>query len=157
MKPGFAIRRETESRLHKYRTWNVQRDIVCAGPTEYHSRLVLIRCTLGNESQKMSSFPVLQLSRQVTNHCGCVLLSDGVIVCMKQIKEDIEKLEDRLEQANITLRGDWSRWQKSMRSDLRAVFTQMAEKNVEYYEKVRNDPSQKCTQKDSHHPRQSWR
>ncbi|XP_060778019.1 sorting nexin-7 isoform X2 [Neoarius graeffei] len=51
------------------------------------------------------------------------------------IKDEIEKLEDRLEWANNTLTGDWSRWKKSMRSDLRAVFTQTAEKNVEYYEK----------------------
>ncbi|XP_027005341.1 sorting nexin-7 isoform X1 [Tachysurus fulvidraco] len=54
---------------------------------------------------------------------------------IKEIKEDIDKLEDKLEYANNTLKGDWSRWQKSMRSDLRAVFTQTAEKNVEYYEK----------------------
>lgn len=50
-------------------------------------------------------------------------------------------MEDRLEMANNTLKGDWSRWLKSTRSDLRAVFTQTAEKNVEYYEKVSNDPS----------------
>ncbi|XP_053088744.1 sorting nexin-7 isoform X2 [Pangasianodon hypophthalmus] len=54
---------------------------------------------------------------------------------IKEMKEDIEKLEDRLECANNTLKGDWRRWQKSMRSDLRAAFTQTAEKNVEYYEK----------------------
>ncbi|KAI5106249.1 sorting nexin-7 isoform X1 [Silurus meridionalis] len=54
---------------------------------------------------------------------------------IKEIKEDIEKLEDKLELANNTLKGDWSRWQKNMRSDLRTVFTQTAEKNVEYYEK----------------------
>lgn len=73
-----------------------------------------------------------------------MLLSDGVffsLVVHVQIKDDIDKLEDRLEWANNTLKGDWSRWQKSMRSDLRAVFTQTAEKNVEYYEKVSNDPS----------------
>ncbi|TSK34840.1 Sorting nexin-7 [Bagarius yarrelli] len=57
---------------------------------------------------------------------------------IKEIKEDIEKLEDRLEWANNTLKGDWSRWQKNMRADLRDVFTQTAEKNVEYYEKYAN-------------------
>ncbi|XP_053350530.1 sorting nexin-7 isoform X2 [Clarias gariepinus] len=51
------------------------------------------------------------------------------------MKDDIEKMEDRLEWANNTLKSDWSRWQKSMRSDLKGVFIQTAEKNVEYYEK----------------------
>ncbi|XP_036441561.1 sorting nexin-7 isoform X2 [Colossoma macropomum] len=51
------------------------------------------------------------------------------------LKEEIDKLEDKLEWANNTLKGDWSRWQKSMRADLRAAFTSTAEKNVEYYEK----------------------
>lgn len=82
--------------------------------------------------------------RQVTSPCGCVLLSDGVYCVHVQIKDEIEKLEDRLEWANNTLTGDWSRWKQSMRSDLRAVFTQTAEKNVEYYEKVSNDPSHRC-------------
>lgn len=66
-----------------------------------------------------------------------------------QIKEDIEKLEDRLEWANNALKGDWSRWQKSMRADLRAIFTQTAEKNVEYYEKVSNDLFQRCFLKEA--------
>ncbi|XP_072535747.1 sorting nexin-7 isoform X2 [Salminus brasiliensis] len=51
------------------------------------------------------------------------------------MKEEIDKLEDKLEFANNTLKGDWSRWQKSMRADLRAAFTCAAEKNVEHYEK----------------------
>ncbi|KAM9488870.1 sorting nexin-7 isoform 1-T1 [Clarias gariepinus] len=54
---------------------------------------------------------------------------------IEEMKDDIEKMEDRLEWANNTLKSDWSRWQKSMRSDLKGVFIQTAEKNVEYYEK----------------------
>ncbi|XP_062848286.1 sorting nexin-7 isoform X2 [Trichomycterus rosablanca] len=54
---------------------------------------------------------------------------------IEAMKEEIDKLEDKLEFANNTLKGDWSRWQKNMRSDLRSVFTRTAEKNVEYYEK----------------------
>lgn len=54
------------------------------------------------------------------------------------MKEEIDKLEDKLEWANNALKGDWSRWQKSMRADLRAAFTRTAEKNIEHYEKVSN-------------------
>ncbi|XP_066539384.1 sorting nexin-7 isoform X2 [Hoplias malabaricus] len=55
---------------------------------------------------------------------------------IKEMKEDIDKMEDKLEWANNTLKGDWSRWQKNMRTDLRAAFTRTAEKNVEHYEKT---------------------
>lgn len=52
-----------------------------------------------------------------------------------QLKEEIDRLEDRGEWANNALKGDWARWQSSMRTDLRAAFVSTAEKNVEYYEK----------------------
>ncbi|XP_030624758.1 sorting nexin-7 [Chanos chanos] len=51
------------------------------------------------------------------------------------LKEEVDKLEDRLEWANNALKGDWSRWQKSTRNDLRATFVTTAEKNIDYYEK----------------------
>ncbi|XP_028825727.1 sorting nexin-7 isoform X2 [Denticeps clupeoides] len=51
------------------------------------------------------------------------------------LKEDIDKLEDRVEWANNALKGDWNRWQRSKRRDLRSAFVHMAEKNVDYYEK----------------------
>uniref|UniRef100_W5JXT1 Sorting nexin 7 n=1 Tax=Astyanax mexicanus TaxID=7994 RepID=W5JXT1_ASTMX len=54
---------------------------------------------------------------------------------IKEMKEEIDKLEDKLEFANNTLKGDWGRWKKSMRADLRAAFINTAEKNVEHYEK----------------------
>ncbi|KAL7887351.1 hypothetical protein AOLI_G00050720 [Acnodon oligacanthus] len=54
---------------------------------------------------------------------------------IKELKEEIDKLEDKLEWANNTLKGDWSRWQKSMRADLKAAFICTAENNMEYYEK----------------------
>ncbi|KAM6953514.1 sorting nexin-7 [Aplochiton taeniatus] len=52
-----------------------------------------------------------------------------------QLKEDIDRLEDHMESANNALRGDWSRWQRNMRRDLRDAFVSTAEKNVDYYEK----------------------
>ncbi|XP_026872060.2 sorting nexin-7 isoform X1 [Electrophorus electricus] len=54
---------------------------------------------------------------------------------MKEIKEEIDKMDDRLEWANNALKADWNRWQERMRADLRSVFNRTAEKNVEYYEK----------------------
>lgn len=51
------------------------------------------------------------------------------------LKEDIDRLEDHMESANNALKGDWTRWQGSMRTDLREAFVSTAEKNVDYYEK----------------------
>ncbi|XP_041670206.1 sorting nexin-7 [Cheilinus undulatus] len=51
------------------------------------------------------------------------------------LQEEVDGLADRLEQANNALKGDWSRWQDGMRSDLKSAFICSAEKNVEYYEK----------------------
>lgn len=51
------------------------------------------------------------------------------------LQEEVDALADRVEQANNTLKGDWSRWQSSMRTDLKSAFVSTAEKNMEYYEK----------------------
>ncbi|KAJ8010439.1 hypothetical protein DPEC_G00075090 [Dallia pectoralis] len=51
------------------------------------------------------------------------------------LKEEIDKLEDRVEWANNALKGDWSRWQKCMRGDIKSAFVSTAQKNVDYYEK----------------------
>lgn len=56
-------------------------------------------------------------------------------VDQEALQEEVDGLADRMEQANNALKGDWSRWQHSMRTDLRSVFISTAEKNVEYYEK----------------------
>ncbi|CAB1340829.1 unnamed protein product [Coregonus sp. 'balchen'] len=56
---------------------------------------------------------------------------------IEELKEEIDKLEDRVEWANNALKGDWGRWQRSMRGDLKSAFLSTAEKNVDYYEKVR--------------------
>lgn len=53
-----------------------------------------------------------------------------------QLQDEVDGLADRVELANNALKGDWSRWQDSMRTDLRSAFLSTAEKNVEYYEKV---------------------
>lgn len=57
-------------------------------------------------------------------------------MCHWQLKEEVDALGDRVELANNTLKGDWFRWQNSMRTDLKSAFVATAEKNVEYYEKV---------------------
>src|SRR4029434_7928967 len=46
-------------------------------------------------------------------------------------------MEDRVEWANNALKSAWGRWQRSMRSDLKEAFLSTAQKNMDYYEKVR--------------------
>uniref|UniRef100_W5MNU5 Sorting nexin 7 n=1 Tax=Lepisosteus oculatus TaxID=7918 RepID=W5MNU5_LEPOC len=57
---------------------------------------------------------------------------DGEI---EELKEDIEKLEDKVECANSAFKVDWERWLKSMQGDLKATFLNMADTNINYYEK----------------------
>lgn len=56
-------------------------------------------------------------------------------VDQEALQEEVESLADRVEQANNALRGDYSRWNHGMRTDLRSAFISTAEKNVEHYEK----------------------
>lgn len=56
-------------------------------------------------------------------------------VDQEALQEEVDGLADRVEQANNALRGDWSRWQNGMRTDLRSAFISTAERNVEHYEK----------------------
>ncbi|KAM9713078.1 sorting nexin-7 isoform 1-T1 [Menidia menidia] len=53
---------------------------------------------------------------------------------LETLQEEVDDLADRVEQANNTLRGDWSQWKSSMRTDLRSAFVAAAERNIEYYE-----------------------
>lgn len=57
----------------------------------------------------------------------------------RQLQEEVDGLSDRLEQANNALKGDWGRWQNSMRTDLKSAFLSASEKNIEYYEKVSSE------------------
>ncbi|XP_052452189.1 sorting nexin-7 isoform X1 [Carassius gibelio] len=54
---------------------------------------------------------------------------------INEMRDDLDKAEDRLEWANNALKSDWTRWQKVMRTDLRSAFVDTAERNVSYYEK----------------------
>lgn len=51
------------------------------------------------------------------------------------LQAEVEALSARVEAANEALRGDWGRWQQSVRSNLRSAWLSTAEKNVQYYEK----------------------
>ncbi|XP_010889434.2 sorting nexin-7 isoform X2 [Esox lucius] len=51
------------------------------------------------------------------------------------LKEETDRLEDRVEWANSALKGDWGRWQRCMRGDLKSAFITTAQKNIDYYEK----------------------
>ncbi|KAM3593451.1 uncharacterized protein V6R79_013233 [Siganus canaliculatus] len=52
-----------------------------------------------------------------------------------QEAEEVDALANRVELSNQALKGDWSRWQSSIRTDLRSAFAATAERNIEYYEK----------------------
>lgn len=56
-------------------------------------------------------------------------------VDQEALQDEVDALADRVEQANNALKGDWSRWQSSMRTDLKSAFLSTAEKNMLYYEK----------------------
>ncbi|XP_074118861.1 sorting nexin-7 isoform X1 [Sminthopsis crassicaudata] len=50
------------------------------------------------------------------------------------LTEEIGKLEDKVECANNALKADWDRWKQNMQNDIKLAFTDMAEKNISYYE-----------------------
>ncbi|KAE8610537.1 hypothetical protein XENTR_v10012161 [Xenopus tropicalis] len=50
------------------------------------------------------------------------------------LKEEIEKLEDKAECANNALKADWERWKQNMQTDLNVTFTNMAENRISHYE-----------------------
>ncbi|KAL4635099.1 sorting nexin-7 isoform X1 [Arapaima gigas] len=54
---------------------------------------------------------------------------------INELKEEVERLEDKVECANNALKGDWLQWESNMRSDIKAAFVNTAEKNIDYYEK----------------------
>lgn len=56
-----------------------------------------------------------------------------------QLTEEIGKLEDKVECANNALKADWERWRQNMRNDIKSAFSDMAERNVQYYEQVIRD------------------
>lgn len=51
------------------------------------------------------------------------------------LQEEVDLLAERLEQANVAFRADWSRWRNSLTSDIRAAFVSTAERNQQCYEK----------------------
>lgn len=50
------------------------------------------------------------------------------------LKEEIEKLEDKVECANNALKADWDRWTKNRRTDLKTTFLNMADSRINHYE-----------------------
>ncbi|XP_077309000.1 sorting nexin-7 [Lithobates pipiens] len=52
----------------------------------------------------------------------------------EMLKEEVGKLEDKVECANNALKADWERWAKNMRSDLKDTFVNMADCQINYYE-----------------------
>ncbi len=61
-------------------------------------------------------------------------------VSVLQVPADVEKCQDRVECFNADLKADWDRWENNKRQDFRQLLTGMADKNIQYYEKVRLYP-----------------
>ncbi|ELR50251.1 Sorting nexin-30, partial [Bos mutus] len=53
-----------------------------------------------------------------------------------QVPADVEKCQDRMECFNADLKADMERWQNNKRQDFRQLLMGMADKNIQYYEKV---------------------
>lgn len=49
---------------------------------------------------------------------------------------EVEKCQDKVECFNADLKADWERWQSNKRQDFKQLLTGMADKNINYYEKV---------------------
>lgn len=69
-----------------------------------------------------------------------VLSGDESLFCVFewQLQEEVDALADRMELSNNALKGDWSHWKNGMRTDFKLAFISTAEKNVDYYEKVKS-------------------
>lgn len=57
-----------------------------------------------------------------------------------QVPADVEKCQDRMECFNADLKADMERWQGNKRNDFRQLLVGLADKNIQYYEKVRRRP-----------------
>lgn len=55
-----------------------------------------------------------------------------------QVPADVEKCQDRMECFNADLKADMERWQNNKRQDFRQLLMGMADKNIQYYEKVKS-------------------
>jgi hypothetical protein len=53
-----------------------------------------------------------------------------------QVPADVEKCQDRMECFNADLKADMERWQSNKRHDFRQLLVGLADKNIQYYEKV---------------------
>lgn len=51
---------------------------------------------------------------------------------------EVEKCQDKAECFNADLKADWERWQSNKRQDFKQLLSDMADKNISYYEKVRS-------------------
>lgn len=58
-----------------------------------------------------------------------------------QVPADVEKCQDRMECFNADLKADMERWQNNKRQDFRQLLMGMADKNIQYYEKVMSAPT----------------
>lgn len=79
----------------------------------------------------------------LTNECAEVLKAEARHVQSPtyaptfQVPTDVEKCQDRMECFNADLKADMERWQNNKRQDFRQLLMGLADKNIQYYEKVK--------------------
>ena len=78
-------------------------------------------------------------------------------LCLWQTPTDVEKCQDRAECFNADLKADWDRWQNNKRQDFRQLLTGTADKNIQYYEKVREGDRERKREKEREMERDRWR
>lgn len=59
------------------------------------------------------------------------------LILLSQVPTEVEKCQDKVECFNADLKADMERWQNNKRQDFRQLLMGMADKNVQYYEKVK--------------------
>ena len=53
-----------------------------------------------------------------------------------QLSQQVETLNDKITCSNADLKADIERWHKTKRKDFRRIFMAMADRQIQYYQKV---------------------
>ena len=63
-----------------------------------------------------------------------------------QLTKQVEEMNDKTVCANADLKADIERWHKHKRRDFRALFVEMADQQIQYYQQVslKNGPADKA-------------
>lgn len=60
----------------------------------------------------------------------------SLLLLIWQLSKQVETLNDRATCSNADLKADMERWHKTKRRDFRKLFSEMADRNIKYYQQV---------------------